>query len=325
MKITYIVLAHRYPEQLIRLILRLNTENTSFFIHFDKKSNDNDYQQLVRELSHLPNIYFLRRYPCYWGDFSIVKASLEGIKEIFRRNIQFDWLVFLSGQDYPIKSNSQIEKFFKENEGKIFLEYVGNSIPTDMAWPNRNYDNIDYWHFRLHTLRFVFPGELSLNSFNRYCRNNQTWFRILSWLWSGLILLLPIKNKRKFPQGFEPFRGSQFCCLPRECVENIHDIIQENRALINFFKNVDVPDELFFQTTIINSRFKDKVINDNLFYIDWDNPNPTRPRVFVKTDFERLVNSSKLFARKFDASRDADILDLLDQNLELADESYHVK
>jgi hypothetical protein len=52
-----------------------------------------------------------------------------------------------------------------------------------------------------------------------------------------------------------------------------------------------------------------------LFYIDWDNPNPSRPRVFVKSDFERLVNSSKLFARKFDLSRDADIFELLDQKI----------
>jgi hypothetical protein len=60
MKIAYVVLAHRYPEQLIRLILRLNTENTSFFVHFDKKSDDKIYNQLVSELSHLPNVYFLK-------------------------------------------------------------------------------------------------------------------------------------------------------------------------------------------------------------------------------------------------------------------------
>ena len=323
MKIAYVVLAHRYPEQLIRLILRLNTENTSFFVHFDKKSDDKIYNQLVSELSHLPNVYFLKRYPCYWGDFSIVNASLEGIREIFRKNIQFDWLVFLSGQDYPVKSNSQIEQFFKENEGKLFIQYVDNSVPSDGLWPTRNYDNIDYWHFRLYKLRFVFPAPLTLNSYNRYCKSDATWFRILAFVWSGLMFLFPFKFKRKFPEGFEPFRGSEFCCLPRESVEYIHDFLQENRAVVNFFKNVDIPDELFFQTILLNSPFKDKVINDNLFYIDWDNPNPSRPRVFVKSDFERLVNSSKLFARKFELSRDADIFDLLDQKT--LNDSCHVK
>jgi hypothetical protein len=314
MKIAYIVLAHRYPEQLIRLIHRLNTENASFFVHFDKKTDDKTYQELVSGLSHLPNVYFLKRYTCYWGDFSIVKASLEGIKEIFRRNIQFDWLIFLSGQDYPVKSTRQIEQFFQENEGKVFIQYVDNSVQSDGLWPTRNYDNIDYWHFRLYKLRFVFPGALILNSYNRYCKSNQTWFRLLALLWSGLMFLFPIKVKRKFPDGLEPFRGSQFCCLPRECVEYVHNLIQENSPVVNFFKYVDIPDELFFQTIIINSPFKDKVINDNLFYIDWDNPNPSRPRVFVKSDFERLVNSSKLFARKFDLTRDANIFDMLDQN-----------
>lgn len=64
----------------------------------------------------------------------------------------------------------------------------------------------------------------------------------------------------------------------------------------------------------MNSKSKKNLIN-NLFYIDWENRNSTHPRVFVKSDFERLVESSKLFARKFDSTKDADILDLLDQEV----------
>jgi hypothetical protein len=91
--------------------------------------------------------------------------------------------------------------------------------------------------------------------------------------------------------------------------------MQHNPAFVNFFKYVDIPDEMFFQTIILNSPFKESVINDNLVYIDWENPNPSYPRTFVKTDFEILVSSSKLFARKFDVSRDADILDMIDQKI----------
>jgi len=38
MKIAYIILAHKNPDQIKRLVLRLNTEGTSFFIHIDKKA-----------------------------------------------------------------------------------------------------------------------------------------------------------------------------------------------------------------------------------------------------------------------------------------------
>jgi hypothetical protein len=57
------------------------------------------------------------------------------------------------------------------------------------------------------------------------------------------------------------------------------------------------------------------VINDDLRYLDWENPNPNVPATLLKNDFDKLATSSKLFARKFDMARDLEILDLLDQKL----------
>ena len=51
MNIAYIILAHKYPRQLIRLVNRLNTEKTYFLIHIDKKTNNDIYQEIVQGLS----------------------------------------------------------------------------------------------------------------------------------------------------------------------------------------------------------------------------------------------------------------------------------
>ena len=314
MKIAYIILAHRYPEQLIRLVFRLHTESTSFFIHINKRTDDKIYHQVVSGLSHLPNVYFLKRHPVAWGNFGHTNASLEGIKEVFAKNISFDWLFLLTGQDYPIKSNRQIENFLRENEGKVFLDYIDFQVPPDRGWATSGSDRIDYWHFSfLDQLRFVFPAQLTTNAYNRYVKSDRNWFSFAAFLWSVFIVFFPIK--RKFPEGFIPFRGSSYWCFPKDCVEYIHNFIQQNRDFVNFFKYVDCPDEIFFQTLILNSRFKERVSTGNLHYIDWDNPNPSSPRVFVKTDFERLASSSKLLARKFDLTRDADIFDLIDKKI----------
>ena len=314
MKIAYIILAHRYPEQLIRLVLRLHTESSSFFIHINQRTDNKIYQQVVNGLSHLPNVYFLKRHPVGWGNFGHTNASLEGIKAAFAKNISFDWMFLLTGQDYPIKSNSQIENFLRENEGKVFLEYIDFQVPPDGGWATSGSDRIDYWHFSfLDQLRFVFPAKLTTNAYNRYVKSDRSWFKFVDFFWSGLIAFFPIK--RRFPEGFTPFRGSSYWCFPRDCVEYIHNFILQNPDFVNFFKYVDCPDEIFFQTVILNSQFKERVSADNLHYIDWDNPNPSSPRVFVQTDFEKLANSSKLFARKFDLTRDADIFDMLDQKI----------
>lgn len=315
MKIVYLILAHRYPEQLVRLVNSRNTENTSFFIHINKMIDGETYNKFVKGLSHLKNVHFIKRNVIYVFDFGHTEASIQGIKEIIESQIDFDYLILSTGQDYSIKSNHYIENYFRENAGKIFLDYMDNEVITDGLWPTRSADNINYWHVRLWKLRFVFPGSLNLSSHNRYCNSEETWYKILSFLWDGVVPLFPFK--RKFPEGFTPYRGSAYWCFPKDCVDYIYNFLNTNQGkeFANYFKYVDGPDEMFFQTLILNSPLKDRVVNDNLFFIDFENPNPTRPRVFEKCDFERLANSPKLFGRKFDATRDAEILDLLDHHV----------
>jgi hypothetical protein len=321
MKIAYLILAHQYPEQLVRIVESRNTENTTFFIHINKKIENKIYNQFVKGLSHLPNVHFIKnRQVIYMFDFGHTQASLEGIKEVIESKVDFDYLILGTGQDYSIKSNRSIENFFQENEGKIFLDYMENLVLTDGLWPNRGADNINYWHVRLWKFRFVFPGPLNMSSHNRYCNSEKPWYKILSFLWDGVVPLFPIK--RKFPEGFIPYRGSSYWCFPRDCVEYIYNFLNtpKGKGYVNYFKYVDGPDEMFFQTLLLSSPLKDRVVNDNLFFIDWENPNPTRPRVFEACDFERLVNSPKLFARKFNITRDSEILDLLDQRFLQKDE-----
>ncbi|NGY93813.1 beta-1,6-N-acetylglucosaminyltransferase [Bacillus megaterium] len=52
-------------------------------------------------------------------------------------------------------------------------------------------------------------------------------------------------------------------CLHSKFCSNKKDIY-------NYFKYVLIPDEIFFQTILLNSKFKDEIINDNLTYINWE-------------------------------------------------------
>ena len=79
-----------------------------------------------------------------------------------------------------------------------------------------------------------------------------------------------------------------------------------------------MPDEIFFQTILLNSPFQRMAVNDNLRYIEWPNPDSGSPVILCKGDFGKLISSPKLFARKFDVTVDADVLDLIDQEI-LAD------
>ena len=50
----------------------------------------------------------------------------------------------------------------------------------------------------------------------------------------------------------------------------------------------------------MNSKFKDKVICEDLRYIDWDTRNGNCPANLDESDFDKVVSSNKLFARKID-------------------------
>jgi hypothetical protein len=76
---------------------------------------------------------------------------------------------------------------------------------------------------------------------------------------------------------------------------------------------VDVPDEIFFQTILMNSPHAENIINDDLRYLDWKDRNSGSPAVLSKTDLSNLLVSQKLFARKFDVKVEPKILDLIDQ------------
>lgn len=302
MKLAYIILAHKNPEQLTRLIARLNTETASFFVHIDQATNEDTYAQMVKQLSFLPNVYFLKRYHTYWGSFNLVKATFEGIKEIFKIPVDFDYVMFLSGQDYPIKSNAQIEQFLSKNLGKEFIEY--NPLPYE-NWTDPNFtinvDRIENWFIN---------GKLVKHDSIALPKNASLKLRVFLTLCSWLMRLNILPRKRKFPEGFQPFCGSAFWCLSRNCAEYINNFIQQNPAFINFFKFAGITDEVFFQTVILNSPFKEQVINDDLKYVVWPGP-----AILGKNDLENLKNSSDLFARKFDPSIDAEVLDLIDQKI----------
>jgi len=64
----------------------------------------------------------------------------------------------------------------------------------------------------------------------------------------------------------------------------------------------------FFQTLLLNSPLKDRIVNDSLRYIEWHRPGK-KPATLRADGFDALRSSSKLFARKLDMDVDSDMID----------------
>ena len=276
MRIAYVILAHQLPEQLVRLVRRLNTPSALFLIHINRRSDDAVFRVARAGLAELDNVVFLRRHKLYWAGFGHVRATIEGLDELYRRSAQFDYVALLTGQDYPIKPVSVIERTLAASGGRSFMAY--DRLPGGLA---DGMERITHWHSRRIGVA------------------------------KGWHLKLPIR--RRFPLGLVPYGGSSYWWLSRDAVDYVRRFLTEQPGYLRFFKHVDVPDEIFFHTILMNSSLHDSIVNDELRHVDWTRT--PLPAVFRVGDFEELERSPKLVARKFDSSVDAEILDRLDAKL----------
>jgi hypothetical protein len=117
------------------------------------------------------------------------------------------------------------------------------------------------------------------------------------------------------PLSMKPYGGSQWFCLPKKHVEFILGLLDDHPEIVRFYQHSFIPDEMFFQTLLMNSELKDEVVNDNKRFIDWNKKCVPTPAILLSEDLPRLERSGMFFARKFDPDLDAQVLDLLDIRL----------
>lgn len=275
MTIAYIVSAYKNPTHLSRLVHRLHTgPETTFVVHVDRKTGPRVYEAMKEGLGDLDGVTFLPRHTCHWGGFGHVQASLKGIREVLRHGRDPDYVVLLSGQDYPIKPNAYIRDFLERGDGRSFFLHF--PLPTD-AWTDGGLNRFRRWH----------------------------------WRYRQLHLSLPLA--RRLPGGLQPWGGSAYWIVSRTALRTIAEFVETNPGYVRFFRHVDVPDELFFQTILLNSAEAERCIDFRLHYTEW--LRTPAPAILMRDDYPHLVESSCLFARKFDQGVDHEILDLIDERL----------
>jgi hypothetical protein len=91
------------------------------------------------------------------------------------------------------------------------------------------------------------------------------------------------------------------------------EFVSARPEVVRFLQHVFIPDEIALNTIVSNSAFGQEITGYDLTYADWVRPNPLYPRVLVdQTDLQSLLQSTKLFARKFDALREPRLLNDID-------------
>jgi Core-2/I-Branching enzyme len=280
MRLVYIILAHQLPDLTVRLVRRLATPQSTFLVHWDRRSPDHGLEFILKELVPDCDVRALQRHACHWGTFPIVAATLEGVKVACAEANSFDRLILLSGQDYPIKTSDMMADFFRRYADRSFIQHVPFPKPD---WHRGGWDRV--------RLRWELPAGAD----------------------GAVMEPVPVEPmaSRPFPEGLRPYGGTQFWALTEEAARYVHEFTDRYPDIARFFEEVFVPDEIYFQTVLACSPVAETLENDALHFVKWNRPG----KVLVSADIDALEKTPHLFARKFDRRIDAQLLDLVDDRL----------
>ncbi|QED37762.1 beta-1,6-N-acetylglucosaminyltransferase [Antarcticibacterium arcticum] len=312
MNINYIILAHKNPIQVKRLVYRLNEEWVSFYIHIDVNFNIDDYKS---ELDQVNNVTFLEgeeREKGTWGDIGIVRATINAMK-LIKNNNRNGYTVLLSGQDYPLQGNLNILNFLKNNPEFGYINLF--SLPHQ-GWHMEGLNRINRYKINKSERRGHFLQLTSIFEEDFYSLKTFGHLNFLRKAGKFKKAKLIFK-KRRFPKYLKPYGGGQWWALPFGMLEYILAFLDQYPNYLNYHVYTLLPDEIFFHSILGSSKFSDK-IQPAITFVNWEREQGPLPVTFTKSDFSELINQSnkKLFARKFDIDLDQEILDLIDENLQ---------
>ena len=273
MSIAILVLAHKNEEQVNRLVDHL-VKDFSIYVHIDKNSKIKIKEQ--------ENVYVYKKYKTYWGSYNIVRATLLLLKKAYEN--AYNRYLLISGQDLPIKTNEEIKKFFTENK----CEYIfGEKMPVPGVTSNGGLEWVTkYWP-------------------NWNLRENKNMLKEKIYRFERKVLNIISKIKIR-PLDYEFYKGMQWVNFTHDCVKKILNYLENDKKYLKRYKWTNCSDEIFFQTLL--NQLKDlHIVNNSLRFVDWES-GPEFPRVLRENDYDRIINSGAIFARKFDADIDERII-----------------
>jgi hypothetical protein len=315
------VLNHRGSPQLVRLLttLRRQLPDSPLVVHHDRFRAELPFS----ELEHLGNVHLLRsERPVLWGDFSLLEAYWRSMTWMVE-NLEFDWLMLLSGQDYPIKPLNGFHEYLAginadavvdavpiddiavaSDRRDRFRRYMYQYQPAQTTWLGRHLPERGWNFLRIST-------SPAADVFNNVQRHVQIYKfpDHMPWRVGRRAVATP------FTEAQPCWYGSAWLSLSRHATEYLVASTYSKPDLVSYYEQTIIPDESATATIICNAS-ELHVERRQLHYLRWSHRRSSHPDVLETKDLPALIESPAYFARKFDLDRDAGVLSRLDALIE---------
>lgn len=258
-------------------------------IHVDSAAPSHVWDAIATGTSRRAHVELLPRRRTAWASWELVEAATAGLERALRRHPEVSHVLLLSGQDYPLVPAAQISQFLASQAGQSFIPNW--RLPSALWGARGGMDRVRDFNFRVGGRRVRFRGA------------------------------------RKTPPGLTLFGGSMYWILSREGGADVLHNLRTRPDWTRFLSRSWIPDELAIPSVALSGEMRSQVVNENLSLIQWSNPGSAHPDVLSLADVETLTAAAsgpssvggnariKLFARKMDETRSAELLDWIDHSL----------
>lgn len=293
MKQAFLITAYKDYESLLDLV-NLFTKTGLCFVHVDKKSKTITDEN-IKTLNQIEGCEVVREYDIKWGGFAHIRAIVR-LMMMALSHEEVSYMHLLTGEDYPLVSVEELDRLFLgEKKDKIYFSYMTPEMLPETV--TKRYQYINYFQ-------------------DKNVKNK------VLWLIQDLTVQLQrmLGRKRDHIGEFKDnqiYKGLVYISQPADIARYVVNYISKHRSFWEDLKRCQVPEEFFFQTILMNSEFKERVIDQELRYMDWSKGDGASPCYLEDADFDQVMKAKKegcLFARKFHPSISKELRNKIKEN-----------
>ncbi len=226
---------------------------------------------------------------------------MELIRSVLSDSIKFNRIVLLQGKDYPLYSPHYIHSFFKKRNEEEFC--FARNISSSRS-PGDYIKCCCYWHMD----------------------NKKFTHRLLHWLNKKIKIKYRSGVFKRGKEKWECYHGWAQFAVTAECAKYCLDVYETNKSYNCYMKHRFPPDEIYMQTIVYNSKFKDRISSYqiqprkkrgafnglNLTYFEY----PIKVEVFTNpNELNELRQTGALFIRKVMLPQSESLLDKIDETI----------
>lgn len=311
LRLAFVVQTHKNLGQIARLVKALATGNRPRFIVISHDGTDAERAYLAG----LPNVSQVLAAPGGRGSFGLIDGLLQALRWLDAQPDGYDWLITLSGQDYPIRPISQLEHLLAASpHDGMFYHFPVDAQPAGhfsrFWWPPEE-TRSRYFFKYLGLKPSVSPLERALLKIPRMLAARTKRFRLdtsygLNIGWRAAA--------HPFGDGFKLHGGSFWLVLRRRGVRELWRFIDERADVVDYFRQVLIPDESFIPTVLGNCP-RLNMSTTELHYFDFTGSRHGHPKIVDEEDVRRALDVGCYFIRKIDTTRTPRLIDRIDEHL----------